>query len=163
HRASTTLFDRAADVRDDWHHDDGSFTYGLYGTPTTVELANRIAELENGYATFLTQGGQAALSLVYLACLHAGSHVLIPESVYGPSRDIAERLLGRMNISAEYYEPLEGALLERRIRPNTALIWCESPGSNTMEVQDVPAIAEVARRHGVVVALDNTYAAGVLF
>jgi len=163
YRGSTTLFDRARDLRDDWHHDDGSFTYGLYGTPTTVELANRIADLENGYRTFLTQGGQAALSLVYLSCLDAGTHVLIPESIYGPSRDIADRLLARMNILPEYYDPLEGALVERRIGSNTRLIWCESPGSNTMEVQDVPTIAEVAHRHNVIVALDNTYSAGVLF
>jgi cystathionine beta-lyase len=163
HRGSTTVFGRARDVRDDWHHDDGSFTYGLYGTPTTIELATRIAELENGYRTFLTQGGQAALSLVYLSCLEAGAHVLIPESVYGPSRDIADRLLARMNILPEYYDPLEGPLVEQRIRANTRLIWCESPGSNTMEVQDVPAIAEAAHRHGVTLALDNTYSAGVLF
>jgi cystathionine beta-lyase len=163
HRGSTTLFERARDVRDDWHHDDDSFTYGLYGTPTTIELDNRIAELENGYRTFLTQGGQAALSLVYLSCLEAGAHVLVPASVYGPSRDIADRLLTRMNILPEYYDPLEGALVERRIRPNTRLIWCESPGSNTMEVQDVPTIAEAGHRHGVIVALDNTYSAGVLF
>jgi cysteine-S-conjugate beta-lyase len=163
YRGSTTLFERSRDLRDDWHHDDGSFTYGLYGTPTTLELANRIAELENGHRTFLTQGGQAALSLVYLSCLEAETHVLIPESVYGPSRDIAERLLGRMRITAEYYDALEGALVERRIRSNTRLIWCESPGSNTMEIQDVPGIAEVAHRHNIVVALDNTYAAGVLF
>jgi len=163
YRGSTTLFDRARDVHDDWRHDDGSFTYGLYGTPTTIELANRITELENGYRTFLTQGGQAALALVYLACLEAGSHVLIPESIYGPSRDLADRLLVKMNILPEYYDPLEGTLVERRIRPNTKLIWCESPGSNTMEVQDVPAIAEVAHRHAVIVALDNTYSAGVLF
>jgi cystathionine beta-lyase len=162
-RGSTTLFDRAAAIRDTWNHDEAPYTYGSYGTPTTLELAARVAELEGGQRCFITPGGQAALVLVYLAFLNADDHVLVPESVYGPSRAFADRVLIRFGVEVEYYGPLEGGAVGSRIRPNTRLLWCESPGSITMEVQDVAAIAAAAHARGVVVALDNTWAAGVLF
>jgi cystathionine beta-lyase len=139
------------------------YSYGLYGTPTTFELAAHIAELEGGAHCFITPGGQAAISLIDLAFLRAGGHVLLPESVYGPNRDIADRLLARLGVQSEYYDPLVGGEIGSMIRDNTQLIWCESPGSVTMEVQDVPEIAAAAHRAGVPLALDNTYAAGVLF
>lgn len=163
YRGSTTLFADAASVADVWDRDKSPYTYGLYGTPTTLELAARLAELEHGYRTFITPGGQAALALIYFAFLAAGRHVLIPQSVYGPSRDLATSLLARFGVEVEYYPPLIGGDIERRIRPNTSLIWCESPGSVTMEVQDVPSIAAAAHHHGVPVALDNTWSAGVYF
>lgn len=163
YRGSTTLFASAADVTDDWDQSRVPYSYGLYGTPTSFELAARLADLEGGQQCFLTPGGQAAIALIYLAFVSTGGHVLLPESAYGPSRDLAERLLARLGIETEYYDPLIGGEIETRIRDNTQLIWCESPGSVTMEVQDVPAITAVARRHAVVTALDNTYAAGVLF
>ena len=162
-RGSTTLFDRAADIQDTWNHDEAPYTYGLYGTPTTLELAARLAELEGAHRCFITPGGQSALVLVYLACLSAGDHVLVPETVYGPSRAFADRVLRRLGVDVEYYEPLLGEAIASRIRPNTRLIWCESPGSITMDVQDVPAIVAAAHARQVVVALDNTWAAGVLF
>ena len=162
-RGSTTLFDRAEAIQDTWNHDEAPYTYGSYGTPTTLELAARIAELEGGTHAFITPGGQAALVLVYMAFLSAGDHVLVPETVYGPSRAFADRVMRRYGVEVEYYEPLIGGGIESRMRPNTRLVWCESPGSITMDVQDVPAIAAVARERGVVVALDNTWAAGLLF
>ncbi len=162
-RGSTTLFDRAAEIRDTWNHDEAPYTYGSYGTPTTLELAARVAELEGATRCFITPGGQAALVLVYLASLNTGDHVLVPESVYGPSRIFADRVLRRFGVEVEYYPPLEGAAIAARIRSNTRLVWCESPGSITMDVQDVPAIAAAAHARGAVVALDNTWAAGVLF
>jgi cysteine-S-conjugate beta-lyase len=160
-RGSTTLFSSAAGVDEDWH--EGRYTYGLYGTPTTRELAARIAELEKGEHTFLTPGGQSAIALIDFALLSAGDHVLIPDSVYGPNRQLADDLLKRFGVSVEYYPSLEGAQIQTRMRPNTRLVWCESPGSVTMEVQDVPAIAQVAHSHGAIVAIDNTYSAGVYF
>jgi cystathionine beta-lyase len=162
-RGSTTLFQSAAEVTDDWDQARVPYSYGLYGTPTSFELAARLADLEGGAHCFLTPGGQAAIALVYLAFVQADGHVLVPESAYGPSRDLADRLLARLGVEAEYYDPLLGGEIRALIRDNTQLIWCESPGSVTMEVQDVPAIAAAARRVGVVTALDNTYAAGVLF
>src|SRR5262245_20133356 len=148
-RGSTTVFTHAADIRDTWDHSEAPYTYGSYGTPTTLELAGRIAELENGHHTFITPGGLSVLVLVYFACLSAGDHVLIPESIYGPSRAFANEILKRLNIEVEYYPPLEGAHIASRFRTNTRLVWCESPGSITMEVQDVPAIAAVAHERGV--------------
>jgi cysteine-S-conjugate beta-lyase len=163
YRGSTTLFASAADVTDDWDQTRVPYSYGLYGTPTSFELAARLADLEGGTYCFLTPGGQAAIALVYFAFARAGGHVLLPESAYGPNRDLADRLLTRLGIEPEYYDPLIGGEIRALIRTTTQLIWCESPGSVTMEVQDVPAITAAARQAGVVTALDNTYAAGVLF
>jgi cysteine-S-conjugate beta-lyase len=162
YRASTTVFGSAATVTDDWHQESG-YSYGLYGTPTTRELAARIAELEGGAWTFILPGGQAAISLIALTFTGAGDHVLIPDSAYGPTRQLAEDVLRRFGVEPEYYPPLLGAGIESLLRPNTRLVWCESPGSVTMEVQDVPAIAAAAHRHGAIVALDNTYSAGIHF
>jgi cystathionine beta-lyase len=162
-RGSTTVFTHAPDIKDTWDHNETPYTYGSYGTPTTLALAARIAELERGNHTFITPGGLSALVLVYFACLSAGDHVLIPESIYGPSRAFANHILKRFNIDVEYYPPLEGSRIASRLKSNTRLVWCESPGSITMEVQDVSAIAGVAHERGVTVALDNTWAAGVFF
>jgi cystathionine beta-lyase len=163
YRGSTTLFEHASEIVDTWDHHDAPYTYGSYGTPTTLELAERIAELEGGYHSFITPTGQMALTVTYLSFLDAGDHVLLPESVYGPSREFADRVLRRYGVDVEYYPPLLGARVADVIRGNTRLIWCESPGSNTLEVQDVPAIVAAAHARDVTVALDNTWAAGVLF
>lgn len=162
HRGSTVVFDRLADAVDDWQQTE-RYTYGLYGTPTVLELGLRIAELERAHHTFLAPGGQAALALVYLAYCRSGSHVLVPANVYTPNLEIGRDLLTGLGIEIETYDPLIGAGLDARIRADTALVWCESPGSITMEVPDVPAIVAAAHARGVPVALDNTYAAGVLF
>jgi cystathionine beta-lyase len=161
YRGSTTLFSSAAEATDDWRHEAG-YSYGLYGTPTTRELALRIAALEGGAHTFLTPGGQAAIALIMLAFTRAGDHVLITDGVYGPTRQFADEVLARFGVEVEYYPPRDHGIAAR-MRPNTRLVWCESPGSVTLEVQDVPAIADAAHRHGALVALDNTYSAGVHF
>jgi cystathionine beta-lyase len=163
YRGATTVFDDAASVRDTWDQDDLAYTYGQYGTPTAQELAARVSELEHGYRTFIVPGGQSALALVSLALLEAGDHVLLTESIYGPTRTLADVVLQRLGIEVSYYPPLAGREIAEHFRPDTRLVWCESPGSNTMEVQDVPAIVEVARSRGAVVALDNTWSAGVYF
>jgi len=163
YRGSTVVFDNQAAVSDDWQQAENGYSYGLYGTPTTLELAARIADLENARHTFIVPGGQAAIALVYLAFCRTGSHALIPVSAYGPNREMADGLLRGFGVAVEPYDPLIGRGIKDLIRDNTTLIWCESPGSVTMEVQDVPAIVGAAHEHGVSVALDNTYAAGVLF
>jgi cystathionine beta-lyase len=162
-RGSTTLFPDAASATDDWRQDRVGYTYGLYGTPTALELGARIAELEGGTHTFLTPGGQGAIALIYFAHTRAGDHVLVPDSAYGPNRAFARKILARYGVEVEFYSPTIGAGIEQLMRPTTRLVWCESPGSVTMEVQDVPAIVDVAHRHDAIVALDNTYAAGVYF
>jgi cystathionine beta-lyase len=162
-RGSTVLFNDAASVKDDWDQYEAGYTYGLYGTPTTLELAARICELEGGFRTLITPGGQCAISLINLAFLQAGDHVLIPESVYTPSRKFAARVLRGFGVEVGFYAPEAGAGIQTSFRANTKMVWCESPGSITMEVQDVPAIAEAAHRAGAMVVLDNTWSAGVYF
>ena len=163
YRGSTTLFNDAADVSDDWNQYEVGYTYGLYGTPTTLELAAKICELEGGFRTLITPGGQCAIPAINFSFLKSGDHILIPESVYGPSRKFARMVLRRFGVETTFYEPTIGREIETLFKPNTRLVWCESPGSITMEIQDVPAIAEVAHAHGALVAMDNTWAAGVLF
>ena len=97
-RASTVLFPDAASVKDTWDQYEVGYTYGLYGTPTTLELAGRVCELESGFRTLITPGGQCAISLINLAFLKAGDHVLIPESVYTPSRKFAVQVLRRFDV-----------------------------------------------------------------
>ncbi|HYW38787.1 MAG TPA: cystathionine beta-lyase [Terriglobales bacterium] len=162
-RASTVLFPDAASVRDDWDQYEVGYTYGLYGTPTTLELAARICELEGGFRTLITPGGQCAISLINLAFLKAGDHVLIPESVYTPNRKFAVQVLRRFGVEVGFYPPEAGAGIQTFFRENTRMVWCESPGSITMEVQDVPAIAEAAHGAGAMVVMDNTWSAGVYF
>lgn len=163
YRASTTVFPNAAVVDDNWDQYEVGYTYGLYGTPTTLELAGRICELESGYRTIITPGGQSAISLINLAFLNAGDHMLVPQSIYGPNRQLANRVMRRFGVEVDYYDPLVGGGISELMKPNTRLIWCESPGSITMEVQDVPAIAEAAHARGALVVLDNTWSAGVYF
>jgi cystathionine beta-lyase len=163
YRGSTTLFPDAAAVTDDWDQYEAGYTYGLYGTPTTLELASRICELEQGYRTIITPGGQGAISLIKLALLRAGDHVLVPESIYGPNRKFANDVLRRFGVETSFYSPDIGNGIAEVIQANTRLIWCESPGSITMEVQDVPAIAQAAHRAGVLLVIDNTWSAGVYF
>jgi cysteine-S-conjugate beta-lyase len=162
-RGSTVLFPDAASVKDDWDQYEVGYTYGLYGTPTTLELAGRICELEGGFRTLITPGGQCAISLINLAFLKAEDHILIPESVYTPSRKFAAQVLRRFGVEVGFYAPEAGAGIQTSFRENTRMVWCESPGSITMEVQDVPAIAEAAHRAGVMVVMDNTWSAGVYF
>jgi len=163
YRGSTVLFPKATAVQDTWDQYEVGYTYGLYGTPTTLELAARICELENGFRTFITPGGQGAIALINLAFLKAGDHVLVPESIYTPNRKFAVDVLRRFAVEVTFYPPTTGAGIESLFRKNTRLVWCESPGSITMEVQDVPAIADAAHRIGSLVVLDNTWSAGIFF
>ena len=161
-RGSTTVFPSASVVNDTWDQWQVGYTYGLYGTPTVLELAGRICELESGTHTIITPGGQAAISLINLALLQSGDHLLVPSSVYYPNRKLATRLLSRFGISTDFYDPAAGANIASLIEDNTRLIWCESPGSITMEIQDLPAIVAAAHARNIRVVLDNTWSAGVL-
>ena len=163
YRGSTTVFPDAAAVTDNWDQYEAGYTYGLYGTPTTLELAGRICELEQGHRTLITPGGQCAISLINLALLKTGDHILVPESIYGPNRKLANDVLRRFGAQVTYYQPTIGSEIAGLIQPNTRLVWCESPGSITMEIQDVPAIAEAAHQAGALVVMDNTWSAGVYF
>jgi len=163
YRGSTTIFPDAASVDDSWDQHAAGYTYGLYGTPTTLELAAKICEIEKGFRTIITPGGQGAISLINLAFLKAGDHVLLPENVYTPNRKLAGLVLRRFGVETNFYPPQIAGGIKDLIRNNTRLVWCENPGSITMEVQDVPAIAQAAYAAGVLVALDNTWSAGIHF
>ena len=161
-RGSTTVFPLASAVNDTWDQWKVGYTYGLYGTPTVMELAARICELESGTRTILTPGGQAGISLINFALLQSGDHILVPASIYYPNRKLATRLLSRFGIATDFYDPEIGAGIASLLQKNTRLIWCESPGSITMEVQDLPAIVTAAHQQNVRVVLDNTWSAGIL-
>jgi len=162
HHASTVIFPDVATMRArDWRSKAG-YTYGLHGTPTTFILEERLAALDGGRHCVLCPSGLSAIALVDLALLQQGDTVLLPSNVYGPSRELAERFLGAWGIEHRLYEatctPDE---LAARITPQTKLLWLEAPGSVTMEMPDLRGLIGVARQHGVVTAIDATWAAGI--
>jgi len=161
HHASTVLFDNVAAMRARNWQDKTGYTYGLHGTPTTFTLEARLAEIENGKHCVLAPSGLAAIALVNFAFLKTGDEILIPDNVYSPSRELANWLQQDFGIAVCYYDPMVGAGITDLIHDNTRLIWTEAPGSVSMEVPDLPAICRAAHDKGVLVALDNTWAAGL--
>ena len=162
-RASTILFDSV----DDLHASKpgiGSYRYGLQGTATHWALAEALTELEPGAAgTVLYPSGLAAVTAPLLALLSPGDELLVPDSVYGPTRKFCDTILKRLTIATRYYDPLTGTGIGDLIGARTRAILLESPGSMTMEIQDVPAICSVARERGIVTLLDNTWATPMFF
>ena len=164
-RASTILYDSIADLRAnagrDTHH---RLFYGRRGTPTQWSLADALTSLEPGAeATFLYPSGVAAIAAALLSVLSPGDELLLVDSAYDPTRGQAMQLLQRFGITTRFYDPLIGAGIAALIGPQTKAIFMESPGSLTFEVQDVPAIVAVAKRHGLVTLLDNTWATPLFF
>jgi cystathionine beta-lyase len=161
HHASTVLFKDVASMRSgDWK-DKSGYTYGLHGTPTSFTLEARLAEIEGGEHCLLAPSGLAAIAMVDLALLKSGDDVLLPDNVYNPNRELGRWLTADFGITARFYDPMIGAGILELIQPNTKLIWAESPGSVSMEVPDLRAICAAAKAKGVLVALDNTWAAGI--
>ena len=161
HHASTVLFKDVAGMRSgDWKNKN-AYTYGLHGTPTTFTLEARLADIEGGTHCLLAPSGLAAISMVDLALLKSGDDVLLPDNVYNPNRELGRWLSSDFGISARFYDPMIGAGIADLIQANTKLIWAEAPGSVSMEVPDLPAICAAAHARGVLVALDNTWAAGL--
>jgi cystathionine beta-lyase len=142
--------DRARDV-------PGTY-YGRLGTPTTHALEEALSALEGGYRTALVPSGLAACTTALLAFVDRGAHILVPDSVYAPTRNFATRFLERFGVETTFYDPLIGGDIARLVRDATRVIFLESPGSLTFEVQDVPAICAVARARGIVTMMDNTWA-----
>jgi cystathionine beta-lyase len=158
-RASTVLFPNAEAME---KHEQ-KYTYATRGTPTTDALCDAINELEGAAGTILAPSGLAAVTLAFLAYLSPGDHALIVDSVYGNVRHFCDTMLARFGIEVEYYDPSIGAAIAVHFRPNTKLVHLEAPGSNTFEIQDVPAIAAVAQRHGAITTMDNTWATPLYF
>jgi cystathionine beta-lyase len=134
--------------------------YGRSGTPTSFALEDAVAELEGGAGAVSTPSGLAAITTVLLACLEAGDHLLMTDSAYQPTRKFCDTTLKRFGVETEYYDPLVGGDITKLIRPETSVVYVESPGSLTFEVQDLPAIAEAAHEAGATVIADNTWGAG---
>lgn len=161
-RASTVTFSSLDEFVERKGRLPDGFTYGTTGTPTHRQLEARIAALDHADHCLVLPSGQAAISLVMLAMLKAGDHFLITDSAYGPAHDFAKHLTG-MGVEVERYDPCIGSGIAALIRGNTRLIWLESPGTVTMEVQDVPAIVSEARARGVRTAIDNSWAGPLYF
>jgi cystathionine beta-lyase len=163
HRASTILFDSVAELRSA-APEFGVPYYGLHGTPTQWALAEALTELEPGAAgTMLYPSGLAAVTAALMSVLSAGDELLMTDSVYGPTRRFCDGLLRRYGVTTRYYDPLIGAGIAELIGERTRAIFLESPGSLTMEVQDVPAICAAAKARGVATLLDNTWATPLFF
>ena len=159
YHASTILFPTVQAL----HDRKQDYLYGRRGTPTSRALETAIAALEGGHACKVSPSGMAAVSTTLLAFLKAGDHLLMVDTAYHPTRQFCDSILKGLNIETTYYDPLIGWGVEALIRPNTKIVYCESPGSQTMEVQDVPAIADVAHQKGCLAFLDNTWSAGHYF
>jgi len=157
--ASTVLFPDAATMA----ARSQRYTYGTRGTPTTDALAQAVNELEGSAGTILVPSGLAAVTLPLLAFLSAGDHVLIVDSVYHPTRRFADTMLKRLGVEVGYYEPSVGAGIASLMKPTTRVVFTESPGSNTFEMQDIPAIAKAAHAGGAIVMMDNTWATALYF
>lgn len=159
YRGSTVLFPTVAAL-------EGlrqPYTYGTKGTPTTRALEQGWSEIAGAADTVLTPSGLAAIGLALLTATRAGAHVLVTDSAYQPTRIFCDGILARFGVSVEYYDPLIGGGIAAMMKPETTAVLVESPGSQSMEIQDVPAIATAAHAHGASVIADNTWATPLLF
>jgi cysteine-S-conjugate beta-lyase len=159
YRGSTVLYP----TTDDLLHRRGRYSYGTKGTPTTNSLETAWTELTGAAGTVLAPSGLAAVTVALMSCLKAGDHLLMTDSVYLPTRQFCNGVLKNFGVETTYYDPQIGAGIEALMRPNTTAVFTEAPGSQSLEMQDIPAIAEVAHRHGAVVLMDNTWATPLLF
>ncbi len=158
HRTSTVIFENYDTLV---AYENGTINhhgYGRNGSPSIDGLQEALAVLEGAEHALITSSGLAAITLTLLAFLKSGDHLLVPDSLYGSARNFVNAELSRIGIEVEYYDPTIGAGIEKHIKPNTAMVYVESPGSLTFEMQDVPAIAKVAHAHGAIVVADNTWA-----
>lgn len=141
----------------------GATTYGRYGTATTHAFEEAIAALEGGHRSLAFSSGLAAIVTTLTALLSAGDHVLVTYSAYSPTRSFLDQVLGRLGVDVEVYDPACGREIEALMRANTRVVYVESPGSETLEIQDIPAIAAVAHARGAFVVMDNTWATPLFF
>jgi cysteine-S-conjugate beta-lyase len=163
-RASTVVFDSVKELKHATANKNKQvLLYGRRGTSTAFAFCDAMAELEGGAGCALYPSGTAAITHAILAFVKTGDHILMVDTAYEPTRDYCDKILAKLAIETTYYDPLIGGDIDALIKPNTRIVFLESPGSITMEVQDVSAIAAVAHRHNCIVMLDNTWSAGVNF
>jgi cystathionine beta-lyase len=163
YHASTILFPTVAALEERFRHRYDHVTYGRHGTPTTFALEEAVAAAQGGHRAVAFCSGAAACFAAILAFVKAGDHILITDSVYGPVRAFCTGFLERFGVATTFYDPLIGGGIDALIRPNTRLVYMESPGSLTFEVQDVPAIVACAKARGLATLIDNTWAAPLFF
>ena len=165
HRASTILSEHLDGYvhRFDGDNRYDNVTYGATGTQNSRALAEAVAAIEGGHRTVVTGTGLSAVTMAVSAVVRAGDHVLVPDSVYGPTRRFCAEVLSRYGVETGFYDPAIGAGIAQAMRANTRLVYTEAPGSLTFEMQDVPAIAKAARERGALVAMDNTWATPMFF
>ncbi|MFQ5533744.1 MAG: cystathionine beta-lyase [Sphingomonadales bacterium] len=161
--ASTVLFPTYAELRAAVKNRHDVFFYGRFGTPTTKAFCDAMAELEGGAGCAVFPSGVAAITTSVLTFARPGDHILVPSCAYEATLNFCNTMLRRLGVESTFYDPCVGAAIENLVRANTRLILLESPGSLTFEVQDVPAIVEVARRHDMVTIMDNTWATPLYF
>jgi cystathionine beta-lyase len=164
YHASTIVFRTVAEFRDAVRRrDQRVLYYARRGTPTQWALCDALADLEGGDGCVLYPSGLAAIAGAIMAFVETGDHVLVTDSVYEPTRAFCDTVLRDLGVETSYYDPLAGAGIEELLQPNTALVFTESPGSLTFEVQDIPAIAAAAHARGALVLTDNTCATPLNF
>ncbi|MEO0624306.1 MAG: cystathionine beta-lyase [Pseudomonadota bacterium] len=164
YHASTILFDRVEEMEaTDGIRSGDAVTYAVHGTPGTYAFEEAVAALEGGYRTRICSSGAQALSGPLLSYLSAGNHLLMPDSCYGNTRELTTGMLSRFGIETTFYDPMVGGGIRDLIRETTRVVYTESPGSQTFEVQDIPAIAEEAHKRDAIVMMDNTWASPLYF
>ena len=163
HRASTVLYETYESFLEADQAPYHGKLYGTFGSPVQLELEKALAALEGGYACRVCHSGFDAIGVVLMAFTQSGDHIVVCDNIYGPTRTFCDRVLAKYHVDVDYIPPTIGADIERFIKPNTKLIYLESPGSNTFEIQDVPGVVEVARAKGIVTVIDNTWATPLFF
>tara|TARA_B100000315_G_scaffold154855_1_gene143376 strand:- start:452 stop:1633 length:1182 start_codon:yes stop_codon:yes gene_type:complete len=163
YRASTVLFPTVQAMKDAEKNKFDTTFYGVHGMPTQFALEEAMADLEGGYRAVSVSSGLAAITTALITFLQTGDHLLMVDTTYGPTRNFCNTALKRFGVETTYYDPMIGAGIAELIKPETKVIFTESPGSDTFEIQDLPAIAEVAHQHDIKVILDNTWSAGYYF
>ncbi len=162
-RASTVLFSDVESYEVRNPDDYKVMRYGIHGTPTTFALEEAVAWLEGGHAAVALPSGLAAIVAALAAFAKNGAHILVSDSVYQPTRNFCDKRLRALGVETEYYDPLIGSDIAALIRPNTTAIFCETPGSLTFEMQDLPAIAAAAHAQGIPVLADTTWGTPYFF
>ena len=165
YHGSTVVYSTLADLdQSRFDHDQkDKVVYGRLGNQSTFAFENAVADLENGFGCISTSSGMSAVTTSILAFAGCGDHILMVDNVYGPTRAFCTEYLTRIGVEVTFYDPMLGSEIETLVKKNTTLIFMESPGSMTFEIQDVPSIVSVAKQHGITTALDNSWATPLFF
>ncbi|MAC41529.1 MAG: cystathionine beta-lyase [Pelagibacterales bacterium] len=164
YKGSTVLFKNVGAMKKSIKNKNTQIlSYGRFGNPTTFEFEKAIAKIDEGYSAVATASGTAAIVASLIAVLKTGDHILMTDSAYGVSRNLAKGLLSNMGIATTFYKPNIGKEIANLIKPNTKVIFMESPGSLTFEIQDIPMLVELAKKYNLITIIDNTWATSLFF